>query len=112
MDYSNQNQQKSYAIGHQYPADALTKAVEPTSTPIRDKVSQAEQLLSELHEAINSLESRFDTALSPMPPSTTNAAASTPTPPMSHVLGRLQILNDGYEHAIHRLRTLAKRCEL
>lgn len=79
---------------------------------IRDTVGFAEETLSELHEAINHLEKRLEPALRPMPPVTDNIKPSPTGPPMSHVAGRLAILNEGFRQAVSRLRELTQRVEV
>lgn len=93
---------------------SATADAPPTSTPIRDGVSNAEQSLSELHGAIERLERRLDTVLRPVPPSTLGSAnPGTPVgPPCSHVMGRLHILNEGFNGAIQRLNELMDRVEV
>ncbi len=93
-----------------------TTAVEPSESPsvIRNGVTNAEQLLSGIHESISLLEKRLDTVLRPVPPQVqaTQNAPNTPTPVCSHVTGRMNILNDGFSAAISRLQDLASRVEV
>lgn len=85
----------------------------PISTPIRDGVTNAEQGLSALHEAISRLEKRLETVLRPLPPATNSANAGAPTgPPCSHVMGRLHILNDAMNGAVARIAELEGRIEV
>jgi len=93
-----------------------TPASAPVEGPsqIRDCISCTEQILSELHGTIDQLEKRLDTVLTPTPPDVARSGSGTvaPAPSVSHVHGRLQILNDGFQHAISRLRTLGNRIEV
>lgn len=85
-----------------------------SSSPIRDRICSAEQWLSDLHMAVDNLEKRLDTVLSPVPPqvpATTNQTAPV-GPPKSHVQGRLEILNEGFNHLCMRLNHLHSRIEL
>lgn len=110
MDY---NRVGSAAAGtSNYPIDK--QANEPDSASrIRDGIGKSEELLSELHETLNRFEKRFDTVLLPSPPSTsTGLGGNTPTPVNSHVMGRIDILNEGYRHAIERIRDVMRRTEL
>lgn len=87
--------------------------VNESGSQIRDGISLGEQLLSEVHEQINALENRLDTVLTPTPP--TPAGATTqpaPMPVVSHVRGRVTILNEGWKHAIDRLAALRARVEV
>jgi len=90
--------------------------LDESQSVIRDFVSYTEQTLSELHEAINVIEKRLETALSPVPPAAADTARSLPGKtgdrPVSHLAGRLMILNDGSQQAVARLRELARRVEL
>lgn len=89
--------------------------VEPTNSRIRDGISQTEQLVSELHASIASLESRLDTVLTPAPPTTPapNAAQNGKMASgSSHVDGRLEILNEAMMQAISRLTILRQRVEV
>lgn len=84
-----------------------------SGSPIRDSVTAAEQILSELHNTIEQFEKRLDTVLTPQPPTPSGIGnAATPQPPISHVRGRLNILNEGYIHAMARLRDLMRRIEI
>jgi hypothetical protein len=81
---------------------------------IRDGISYTEQTLSELHSVIDGLEKRLETALKPVPPQSADTIR-TPQPsgpPVSHLAGRLVILNDGYQQAVARLSELARRVEV
>jgi len=82
-------------------------------SPIRDGVCFAEQSLSELHSMIDVLTKRLETALAPVPPQAdTNRTPQPSGPPVSHLAGRLVILNEGYQQAVGRLRELARRVEV
>lgn len=99
-----------------YPANvgagATNAATTPETSPIRDGVTNAEQNLTSLHEAISRLERRLDTVLRPLPPSTTSAGKDSLHPACSHVMGRLHILNEGLNGAIARLSELEGRIEV
>lgn len=87
--------------------------VDHSASVIRDAVSGNEQILSELHETISRLEGRLDPALTPVPPQTSGTNSQVPNgPPCSHVTVRLGALNDGYRHAVQRLRELIQRVEV
>jgi hypothetical protein len=90
------------------------KQAEPlTSSQARDRISSAEQWLSDLNNIVDGLEKRLDTILTPVPPSGVgNAASPTPTQPKSHVVGRLDILCEGYSHLASRIQHLSNRIEL
>ncbi len=76
-------------------------------------MTNAEELLSGVHETISQLEKRLDTVLRPMPPTgQANQAGATIGPVCSHVAGRLNILNDGFRSAIARLQDIASRAEV
>jgi hypothetical protein len=85
-----------------------------SSSVIRDGVGYAEQTLSELHGTIDELTKRLETALSPIPPTpAADTRGPQPSgPPVSHLAGRLVILNDGYQQAVGRLRELTRRIEV
>jgi len=96
-----------------YAADARSATeVAPEPSPIRDGVTSAEQALSHIHEAISHLERRLETVLRPMPPQGQGTATDPPVPLCSHVMGRLHILNDGFNAAIARLQELTSRVEV
>ena len=85
------------------------------ASPIRDSITGAEQLLSDVHQSIDLLEKRLDTLLTPVaptPPAQINSRVAATGGPSSHVLGRMSILNEGYQHAITRMRELHNRIEL
>lgn len=90
------------------------KSPEPASTsPARDRIASAEQWLSDLHSIVDGLEKRLDTILTPVPPSGVgNSVGPTPTQPKSHVVGRLDILCDGFSHLASRIQQLGTRIEL
>lgn len=84
-----------------------------SSSQARDRISSAESWLSDSHQALDALEKRLDTILTPVPPVGPGAANSpVPTPLQSHVVGRLVILNEGYEHLVRRIQRLTERIEL
>lgn len=90
-----------------------TIALDPSSSVVRDGLSANEQTLSEIHETISRLEGRLDPALTPVPPQPASTNSQTPNgPPCSHVTARLGALNDGYRHAVQRLRELIQRVEV
>jgi len=94
---------------------SATKSVpEPVSASrIRDGITAIEETLSALHDAIGSLESRLETVLQPQPPSTAaNASIRPASVPQSHVMGRVSILQEGFEAAINRVRDIAIRIEV
>lgn len=93
------------------PPSTSSPARDRISAAARDRISAAESWLSDSHAALDMLENRLDTILTPTPPGNdVNPAA--PTPLQSHVVGRLQILNDGYAYLVRRMHTLAERIEL
>lgn len=98
---------QSYATG-------TASQVDESASAIRDGIGLSEQLLSELHERINQLESRLDTVLVPVGPTPNMPAtnAKTPIPTVSHLRGRVGILNEGWQHAIERLSNIRARVEL
>ena len=109
MDYGAQTAASGRYIGAQI-SNAPTP-VDESASPIRDGITGAEEILSNVHEAINALERRLETVLTPAPPSTspdTNKARQS----SSHLTGRVLILNDGFMHAVQRLRDLARRVEV
>lgn len=81
-------------------------------TAIRDRITGAESLMSDLHNAIDALEKRLDTVLIPVPPATGSGQGAGPSAPISHVRGRLELLNEGTSHAIQRLQQLAQRVDV
>lgn len=83
-----------------------------SASRIRDSIGSTEQLLSVLQETIERMERRLDTVLTPQPPSTSGQVNKNPTPIGSHVVGRLEILNEGFAHAIQRLIDLTRRVEV
>ena len=113
MDYRLAQQDKTAMAGIGYAQNAQSVEV---STPIRDRISANEQLLSELHNQIDLLEKRLDTVTTPVAPTPAQTQTGNPAPRSqpnsSHVSGRLDILNEGYMHAIGRLSALRDRVEL
>jgi len=92
---------------------AGNSAIDKSSTPVRDTIGGLEQLLSELHSTIDGLEGRFDTILTPVPPSPVRTDETRrPDRVQSHLQGRLGILAEGYQAAIVRLHMIADRIEL
>lgn len=65
-------------------------AVDPSSSPVRDRIGGLESWLSDCHMALDNLEKRLDTITTPQPPqpASTNAAVKT-SQVQSHVQGRL-----------------------
>jgi len=107
MDYRGEGAANSYNQTN------VGTALEKSSSVIRDGVSYAEQTLSEVHEAIAQLEKRLETVLQPVPPQVeVNRNAQPSGPAVSHLAGRLVILNDGYQQAARRLRDLIQRVEV
>lgn len=97
--------------------NAVTAAVrdEPIqSSPARDQICASENWLSDMHSALDWLEQRLDTILTPVPPDVNkqNCATSTPSGPKSHVVARLDLLNEGYGHLVNRIERLTRRVEL
>lgn len=85
----------------------------PDNSKIRDEITQGEQILSELHATIEQLERRLDTALTPVPPQPAGLdARNVQSSVKSHLLGRVQMLNEGFAHAITRLNDIRTRIEL
>lgn len=107
----NQNQLVGYNTSTGYASVAPQDVISPSR--IRDGITHSEEALSSVHDAIGVLEARLETVLQPQPPSTVaNAGAKPVGPPASHVMGRVLILNEGYELAAARLRDLARRIEV
>lgn len=107
MEYQNAK------ISNQSYQPAQAFDTEPSNSRLRDSVSNGEQYLSEIHATIDALEKRLDTLLTPQAPSTAaNSGVSAPQPLLSHVVGRLNILNEGYVFATARMRTLISRIAL
>lgn len=93
-------------------AIAMPVDLEESASRIRDGISAAEQELSQVHSAIDRLEKRLDTILTPVPPSTLSGNANKASQPSSHVMGRIELLNEGFQHATSRLRALTLRVEV
>ncbi len=95
---------------------AETTAAPPDQSPsqIRDRMTEAEDRLSDLHAAISHLESRLDTILTPQPPSINGGVAQgkPPQAPASHLLDRAKTIYLGIAEASDRLRQLMSRVEL
>ena len=109
MDYGKSVGTSNYIASTRI-ADA---AGTPVNSAIRDGISNAEQALSNIHEAIARLENRLETALRPVPPSTAPTGnVGVPTSHGSHITGRLNILNDGLIGASQRLADLESRIEI
>ena len=90
MDY------RSRPSNDAYQSPTAGQPVPPhSSSLIRDAITATEQTLSELHDAINQLEQRLDTALTPASPAVTSADPSK-QPVTSHIHGRVRILNEGF----------------
>jgi len=83
-----------------------------SASKVRDQVSMTEQLLSELHEAISQLERRIEVALMPMPPTPAPTGPNVNKQVGSHLLGRVQILTEGFQSAVARIHALRQRVEL
>ncbi len=89
-----------------------TAICDESASRIRDGICMTEQTLSELDEALNQLERRLDTVLTPVPPSTTGQAQAKNQQIGSHVKGRVDILNEGFSLAVQRIRHLMSRVEV
>lgn len=85
-----------------------------SGSPVRDRLSASESWLSDLNMAIDNLEKRLDTILTPAMPSPPNAAdpRAAVQRSQSHLQGRLEILNEGFAHMVGRLNHLHSRVEL
>lgn len=110
---SNQRQ----AIGGNYigaPTTSMGIGNSPceAATVIRDGISAAEQLVSELHDVIEGVERRIETALTPASPDIRPKDNGQPLSPGSHISGRLMIHNEAIRIAIMRLREITRRVEL
>jgi len=110
-----------YERGQQVPVGGLNAPYNQTSAPapvdesasaIRDAVTHAEALLSELHEAISALDRRLETVLTPAPPQTATNSPSKTGSVGSHLRGRVLILNEGWQHAVERISQLRQRVEV
>jgi len=95
-------------VGQSSPASLVPEE----RTAIRDAITGGEQILSELQMVVDALEKRLDTVLLPTPPSTMGKDPGPPTPAASHVRGRLDIMNEGYQHATARIRLLMARIDV
>lgn len=94
---------------------AAITSPEDSASWIRDAVTQSEQSLSEVHEQLDYLERRLDTALTPVGPSPATALSAPPKnamPSGSHLRGRVMILNEGWQHAIERIAAIRQRIEI
>lgn len=112
MDYSGQG--TSARQNNTVSSIAYKTAADPIeSSPARNQIGNAEQYMSDMHSALDRLESRLDTILTPVPPDV-NKTNGSPTPmgPKSHVVGRLETLNDGLLHVVARIDRLNARVEL
>ena len=113
MGYGNEPSAQSGNYNASRVVTAFDSKPNDVGTVVRDGVTATEQLLSEVHDAISQLEARLETVLTPMPPAGGNTPGTVPTgPPVSHLAGRLAILNDGYRQAAQRLRVLTQRIEV
>lgn len=85
-----------------------------SESKIRNGIGMSEQELGALHHAIESLERRLETALTPQPPSVVSAdkIGNAPTPVNGHIVNRLQDLNRGIASAAERVRELLRRVEV
>lgn len=95
-------------------AGTALEPIEANGTPVRDRIGNTESWLSDLHGALDRLEKRLDTILTPVPPQGGTAGPDGPrvSQPRSHVQGRLEILNEGFAHLSARLNQLHSRIEL
>ena len=108
MDYQRDHRPASTSLN-------AVPTAPPTDSPsrIRDSVSNTEQFLSNIHDAIGSLERRLDTVLAPaMPTGSSTPSSAQVAKSSSHLFGRLDILNDGLSHAVARLNDIAQRVEV
>lgn len=104
---------QGFQVGNQYPADKPSAAPPESASGIRDAISFGEDVLSQLHATISHLESRLDTALTPIAPSPVTATgAGAPVAPMSHVRERIAQMNRGLSDAVSRLSQLRDRVEV
>lgn len=84
-----------------------------SESKIRNIVSTAEETLSMLHASISHLESRLDTALTPLPPATpASTSAQQAMPILSHLSERAVRVNQGLQEAVIRLQSLRDRVEI
>lgn len=111
MDYTDKS---AYARGAALQNCNVATPSEETASKIRDGVTRAEEQLAALHSMISTLENRFDTVLTPVPPQP--ASVNQPKDGcglvQSHLLARLHSLNNVIEEAYQRLRTLLSRAEV
>lgn len=110
MDYQNNAKESTSPRGYYAgPVDSVE-----SGSRIRDGVSHSEQVLSGIHEAIVMLEKRLDTVLTPVPPASVSTASQNKQQMAvsSHLHGRMQILNEGYEDALRRIHALIGRVEV
>lgn len=87
----------------------------PDQSPsqIRDRISRSEENLGVLHAALDQLETRLTTVLTPVGPAATgNGSKDSPSPCQSHVLDRLTVVDMGIVAATERLRDLMRRVEV
>lgn len=84
----------------------------PTSSKIRDGISYLEGQLADLHNIINTVGERFDTALTPEPPNTVSATQPSVRPPMSPIAERLAYVCEGLDTAKQKLARLLERAEI
>lgn len=105
MDYRNAGNMSNQNV-------PMTDA--PVSSPVRDAISGGEEFISTLNAAVDRLERRLDTILTPTPPQTSGSGGSgaSPTPLMSPVQARLRMANDAWAVLANRLNTLHDRIEL
>lgn len=108
------------AIGGGYLAGATlgrpisTDPTTESASGIRDAICHAEEITAQLHGVISHLESRLDTALTPIPPTPATAAAQNAQtmPPISTVRHRIAQVNQGLVEAVQRLNALRDRVEI
>jgi len=92
---------------------AAGTATDESPSRIRDAIGMTEQLMEQLHGAIDRVEKRLDTVLTPTPPQPSTAdSEKNPTPVSSHLFGRVGNQNLALQHAIERLTRLAQRVEI
>lgn len=97
-----------------YSPSATTIAAAPENVlSLTGTLSDAEQRLCGLHDAIDRLESRLQSVTQPAPPRVEKGnAVGGPTPIQTRLLSRVQMINDGLSAAYGRIEELTKRLEV
>lgn len=99
-----------YPVG--YPVGSATVPTD-ISSPVRDRIGGCESWLSDLHGAVDQLEKRLDTILTPAPPQPSSTGGVAKNGQLqSHVQGRLELLQEGFSHLCSRIQQLQSRVEL